>query len=128
MVFFWIVILIQIKLSPYARKMIFKALYAICGTVSVIGALSTSVFLLYKYKQDIKSSKKLHYTEKTIKRTKIWCLLLCLISLSKFIFFIYWIRTIKIKEVMLHASTILKCSNRPKLKGIGYPRFSYDTH
>ena len=68
MIFFWMAMLIQIKLSKPARKMIFKTLYVLCGTLTVMGAITTSAVLLYKYQSSqkaIKGSKKQQDDRKT---------------------------------------------------------------
>ena len=41
---------IQLKMSPHARKFIFKTLYVIAGMLSVFGALGTTGVLMYKYR------------------------------------------------------------------------------
>ena len=48
--------------------MIFKTLYVLCGTLTVMGAITTSAVLLYKYQSSqkaIKGSKKQQDDRKT---------------------------------------------------------------
>jgi len=60
-IFFWTLLLLQIKLSTKTRKFLFKTLYAASGALSIFGALGTTGILCYKLatsKRSIKSIKK----------------------------------------------------------------------
>lgn len=46
--FFWILLILQIKLSTKTRKFLFKTLYAASGVLSIFGALGTTGMLCYK--------------------------------------------------------------------------------
>lgn len=56
-ILFWLAVLIQVRLSPQARKMIFKTIYAIVGLLSVLGALGTTGLLIYKHSNENKKKK-----------------------------------------------------------------------
>jgi hypothetical protein len=46
--FFWTLLILQIKLSTKTRKFLFKTLYAASGVLSIFGALGTTGMLCYK--------------------------------------------------------------------------------
>lgn len=49
---FWVLLIMQIKMSPHARKLIFKIIYIIAGVFSILGVIGTTGMLVYKYKQE----------------------------------------------------------------------------